>query len=115
MRRRRVDAWLRAAWFTSLGALIILTLWTDHPGAADSATSPETRGRRLQGVSWDREIASRGEPGRRLVLQGTVRRSSGGKVLPGFIFFVYQADAQGRYGLPGPDSAKAQRGVWLSV
>jgi Dioxygenase len=108
VRRRLVDARLRAPPLTSLAALFVLTIWIRHSGATDSAMSPEARGRRLQALSWDREIASMAEPGRRMVLQGTVRRSAGGKVLPGFVFFVYQADAQGRYGLPGPDSAKAR-------
>ena len=66
------------------------------------------RGRPMEALRWNREIAPRTEPGRRLLLEGSVRRSAGGDYLPGFVFFVYQADARGRYGLPGPDSTKAK-------
>ena len=77
-------------------------------GIASSAGPKADRGPRKPAPSWDVELAPPTEPGRRLVLEGTARRGAGSDSLPGFLFFVYQADARGRYGMPGPDSANAR-------
>jgi len=73
------------------------------PARPTATQSPQTRA-----SSWDREIASSDEAGRRLVLEGTARDSAGGRALPGFVFLVYQADAEGEYGTPGPDGELAR-------
>jgi hypothetical protein len=65
-----------------------------------------TRAGERPSSGWDLELAAPAEPGRPLVLQGTARRSARGDSLPGFVFFVYQADARGRYGPLGPDADK---------
>ena len=74
--------------------------------AAAPATPEPDRARPMRTAEWDVELAPRLEPGRRLVLEGTARDSAGGAVLPGLLFFIYQADARGRYGPPGPESEK---------
>ena len=108
MRGRHVDPWARATLAASAAALLAFPIWVGSIGALETWKPPEIRSPRLHDVTWDREIAPPTEPGRRLVLEGNARRFAGGKALPALVFFIYQADALGRYGPPGPDSAKAR-------
>jgi hypothetical protein len=77
-----------------------------HPSAAASAAPDTVRTLQMRTAGWDVELAPRGEPGRRLLLEGTARDSAGGAPLSGLHFYLYQADARGLYGPPGPDMEK---------
>ena len=77
-----------------------------HPSATAPAAPDSALAFQMRTAVWDVALAPPLEPGRGLVLEGTARDSARGALLPGLLFFIYQADARGRYGPPGPDSEK---------
>lgn|SRR5262245_47525128 len=96
-RRIRPSAGSRAARIAA-GIAALLTLAAAATPPSDSVAPPAAR---AQAPGFDLELAGGREPGRRLVLEGQARDGRG--PLPGFLLRVYQADARGRYGIPGPE------------
>ena len=65
--------------------------------AAAPATAPRSPAPEFD-PGWKIELASWKERGRRLVLDGVVRRRADGDSVPGLLLYAYQTDSRGRYG-----------------
>ena len=91
------------------GIAALLSLAATTPPADSLAP----QGSRAEPPGWDLGLAPAGEPGVKLVLDGQVRAARG--PLPGLVLRVYQADAGGRYGPPGPNSDVARLAGFLKT
>jgi len=86
--RRRLSRWTLAAFALSLTAALPL-----HAQPRGGTVAPND-------APWSARMAPAGEPGERLVVEGTVR-GDGGKPLGGVSVFAYQTGADGIYGPKG--------------
>jgi protocatechuate 3,4-dioxygenase beta subunit len=86
--RRRLPRWTLAAF-----ALLVAAVLPVHAQPRGRTVAPED-------APWSARMAPVGEPGTRLVVEGTVR-GDGGKPLAGVSVFAYQTGADGIYGPKG--------------
>ncbi len=89
----------------SLGALGIAstTLLMALPATAQRGDCGGT-----QPTSWEIEVSGPEEPGRRLVVEGTVFEADGLTPVSGATVFVYHTDAEGYYSIAGEDESNAR-------
>lgn len=85
--RRRLARWTLAAF-----SLILVASHPAHARPRDTVAPSD--------APWSARMAPAGEPGERLVVEGTVR-GDGGKPLAGVSVFAYQTGADGIYGPKG--------------